>query len=423
VNPAARGRAADPLRALARTTGVLGPLRRLREMASRVRPQVRRALSPTPSPAAYLARAREVRRTTGKAVAAQLAELVALRLGPGRLRPLHYYQYDLYDDARFPRSVKREFMDWPVARLGDRLNDPEWRGLSKDKLTFYSFLRGAGISHPPVLAVYHPGGRHCGDVPRLRAPAALAEHLRTRIAYPFFGKPVFGTLGRGASLVESYDRASDTLRLADGKSLAVDEYVRRFAERFVRDRTSVASADGYLLQAAVAQHPALRPIIGDRVSTLRMVVLVYDDGPRLFRVVWRVPTRGQIVDNFSDGAAGNVLGLVDREQGVVRRALHGRGTAAARRDLRGPGAVIEAHPDTGQPLIGLRLPCWDEALALCLTAAASVPRVRYQSWDVALGPGGPTIIELNFNGHVTQPGQDRGFLDPELRAFLAKYGK
>src|SRR5688572_15843547 len=46
---------------------------------------------------------------TGKSIASQFAEIIALRLGPGKLEAAEYYQYRLYDDNRFSWRDKKQF--------------------------------------------------------------------------------------------------------------------------------------------------------------------------------------------------------------------------------------------------------------------------------------------------------------------------
>lgn len=369
-----------------------------------------------------LRHARRVRRETGKGVIAQLAEVAVLRLGPGRLRPMHYYHWEIHDDARYPWARKREFIDWPVPRLGGRVNDIQWRAVSRDKLAMYAFFAGNAIPHPRVIAFYHPGGRRSGTATCLPTPEAVGDYLRTRMAYPFFGKPVNAAHGRGASLVEGYDASRDRLCLPGGESVAVDAYVRDVVQRAARRAPALGSADGYLFQDAIRQHAALRPIVGERVCTLRVVALVHDDGPRVFRAIWRIASAANITDNYVDGRTGNLLGVVDCATGVIRRAIHGLGHAPAAAEPSGGGTFVDVHPETGARLVGLRVPCWDEVTAFVCSAAAVFPRIRYQSWDIALTDEGPVAVELNFFGDYVQPGQERGFYDPEMQEFLARYG-
>lgn len=366
--------------------------------------------------------ARRVARTTGKGVARQFVEMAALRFGEGAITPRQYYRYHLYDDARYPWAMKREFVNWRVSYLGRRVNDSEWRVLAHDKVAFCTFMRGAGLPHPEVRALFHPGGRHAGPAPCTTTPGATTEFLRST-RYPLFGKPVYGQLGGGAVLLEGYDPVTDLLHLSAGRTEPVTAFVARIQAEYAPRGAGLGARCGYLFQSVLAPDPDVVTLAGDRVTTLRLVVLVHDEGPRLFRCLWRLPVRPNVADNFDWGRSGNLLAAVDRERGVVTRAVRGWATPDAGSELRGIGESVTAHPDTGRELVGVRVPGWDRAVSLALAAARAIPRIRYQSWDIALCAGGPVAVELNFNGHLVQPEQARGFHDAEMRAFLARYGR
>lgn len=368
-----------------------------------------------------------VRKRTGKGLLSQLREIVALRRGPGLLRPLDYYAYELYDDRRYTYADKQDFAGW---RGGERdrflwcVNQPGWDAICDDKLVAYALFAGLGFPYPEVYAVYHPGGRTFGQVPCLRSPAALADHLRSEMRYPFFGKRVAGAFGHGASLVEGIDRTRDVLILSGGTELAVDEYVETYpVAQYARGKRQAVPAAGYLFQARIAQHPQIDRVSGGRVSTLRMVVLLEEPcRPRLFRVTWKLPVGGNITDH-AIGATGNVKCSIDPATGRVERVLRGVGPEGTPvYALEQYGRPIEAHPDTKETLVDMQLPDWDRVVALCLAAAATLPGLRYQSWDMALGPDGPLLLEVNSQGGLAQVAGCEGFNDATFRRFMSSLG-
>lgn len=359
--------------------------------------------------------AREVHQKTGKSVLSQLREIAELRRGPGEISATDYYGYRLYDDAHYTPAQKREFIAWfHPRRVYEALNDPHWRAACEDKLLFYALLKAFGYPHPRVHALFHPGGRISGSAPTLRTPTEMAEFLRTGMPYPFFAKPVAEMLGRGASAVVGWDRQSDRLCLPHGEEIGVEEYVEKHV---------APHSEGYLFQERVSQHPFVQKICGESIATIRMVVLLYPEGPKLFRAAWRIPVGKNITDNFVKGKTGNVKASVDPRTGVVAHAHRGAGADSARKiPLDSP---IERHPDTNEPVTGITLPDWEAAVSTCLTAAASFPGVKYQSWDVAMSETGPVLLELNYNGDLllTQTPGSAGFNDAEFQAFLVRYGK
>ena len=360
--------------------------------------------------------AQEVRRRTGKSVLSQIREIASLRFGSGKLKGSEYYLYGVYDDTRFPTlSAKREVVGWNARALGMTVNDRYWRAICDDKLTFYALLKGLDLPYAQIYAVYHAGGRPFGTVPAFSDPEKMADFLRSGMTYPFFGKTVDGSYGKGASAVRHYDSGSDCLEFLDEREMPVEEYIRRIV---------TPRPGGYLFQDMIKQHPVIDRITGGRVGTLRMIVLNQDEGPRLFRSIWRIPVGRNITDNFLHGTQGNLVAYVDPQSGIVERVIQ----VKTDRDLeasgkRSLGEEVHHHPDTWENVSGITLPDWPAIVSLCLSAASTLPGIRYQGWDIAMGHEGPSILELNFRGgiDITQVPGVRGFNDAEFRTFLARY--
>jgi hypothetical protein len=370
--------------------------------------------------------ARVVRRRTGKSLLAQVREITALRRGPGLVKPFDYYAYELFDDSLYSSAAKQDFAGWNFKEALERLwivNEPGWLGICDDKLIAYGLFHGLQLPYPEVYAVYHPDGRTFRDVPCIRTADALADHLRQEMRYPFFGKPVGDAFGRGAASITAIDRDRDLLIESNGHEVAVDEWVRSVPVKHYDRRANSDPGGipaGYMFQARIVQHPLIERLSGGRVSTLRMVVLRERAGPRLFRVSWKLPVGDNITDH-AIGTSGNVKCWIDPESGRVEHVLRGRGPEGTEVYALGHyGSRIEAHPDTGEKLIGITLPDWDRAVALCLRAATAVPGLRYQSWDVVLGADGPMLLELNFRGGILQMPGAPGLNDATFRRFMTE---
>ena len=372
---------------------------------------------------AVLRAARIVARSHRKPLLAQFGEIARLRFGPGRIGASHYYKYGLYDD-RLRFEEKAEFVAWDWDYISDRVNHPGWGELCDDKLLTYAALRGLGFPFPGLLGLYHPGGRRWGTLPAFAKPEELAEFLRGGMRYPAFGKPAQDRQGGGASSLDGYDAATDRLRLAGGATIPVEEYVRTvpaLAWAGVVNRSG-ATRGGYLFQERVVPHPAIARLTGGRSGTLRLVVLLWPDGPRLHRAIGRAAVGDNVVDNQGLGHAGNLRFQLDRETGEVVRTNRTPWAPLAHPPLGVHGVEVETHPDTGERTNGFVFPCWREAVALCLRAAAAFPAIRCQSWDLAIGPDGPTLVELNMRGGVQQLVGGCGFNDAEFQAFMRAAG-
>ncbi|MBT7612165.1 MAG: hypothetical protein HN577_03005, partial [Rhodospirillaceae bacterium] len=84
-----------------------------------------------------------VSRKAGRGALAQAADLLRLRLGPGKIEMDEYYLYGLYDHSRFSAEE--------IARFAGRrrqsedaliVNDPTWYMLGQDKLAAGALLAG-----------------------------------------------------------------------------------------------------------------------------------------------------------------------------------------------------------------------------------------------------------------------------------------
>ena len=368
----------------------------------------------------FLPDAREARRRTGKSLLAQYLEIRALGRGIGEITPTDYYQFELFDDALTPAGEKWRFVtERRLLRTARKANRTTWAGMVGDKLLAAALFEGLGIPAPPLYAAYVHGSRGVGRALRLGTPAEVAAFLRSGAArYPLFGKPFVGRRGDGASLIDAYDDARDCLLLASGEVLPVEEYVRRWPEANVR-RLARGKPDnaGYLFQAKSAQHPVLDALTGGRVAAIRLCILLMPDGPLLHRVTWKLPVGGSMTNHVL-GDSGNIRCWVDPSSGRVVSARRGPTTTETPYTALGLfGTPVDAHPDTGAPLVGFEIPGWHRFVDECLTMALLLPAIRYQSWDVTLGPDGPLVLEINTLGGAAQVPGEVGVLDETWMAF------
>jgi hypothetical protein len=86
--------------------------------------------------------------------------------------------------------------------------------------------------------------------------------------------------------------------------------------------------------------------------------------------------------------------------------------------------IDSPHPDTGGAITGTAVPDWNAVLTVVREAAATLPGIRTQSWDIALTDRGPIILEANYGGDLNlgQLAWGRGVLTAQYRAHLARCG-
>jgi hypothetical protein len=135
---------------------------------------------------------------------------------------------------------------------------------------------------------------------------------------------------------------------------------------------------GYIFQEQLKPSKAMRELVGERLSSVRIMVRLKASGPELFRPVWKIPVGDNVADNvWRDGF---LLAAVDPANGRVERVIIGFGPKEE---------GVEIHPDSGAKLRGSAIPAWRAMAELCLKAAPHFPGLRLQAWDVASTSEGP----------------------------------
>lgn len=358
--------------------------------------------------AEYLLQARRVSTEHGLSPIRQLVDIARLSKTPGRIGPGDYYSYRLFDTA-LSDTEKAEFVGWKVEPRLDALNDPTWHCLGLDKILMYSLFQNAGIRIPETKAIYLPGRtRPLAGSTALESQEALHTWLRNANNYPFFSKPSASGFGRGAFLVDAYDATNDCVVSREGERIKVTEFEKQFhdIERL-----------GYLFQHPIQADSRLVDSLGTTVSSLRMIVLCDEyEGPVLHRCFWKLPTGNNSHDNYNGGKTGNLAAAINQDTGQITRVINGTGL-----DL----VEIERHPDTGVDLKTLAVPDWQNVRQFTFDAALTLPKLRFQQWDIALSNDGPLALEVNLFGtggcDLTQLLYRKGLLDDRMRAFLSRH--
>lgn len=329
----------------------------------------------------------------------QLAEALLLRFPPCRLGLSEYFDYRLFEPHR-SWSEKRLFVGWRGESALDAGNAPSTHLYADDKLALAQLLLDAGLPHPELLARYdHPQPRAFGR--NLQGRAELMHWLRHEAVYPLFAKPVHAGFGNGAFLLQDIERSRDELLLGTGGCVGVEKWVGALAN---------PEGLGYLFQRSLSPHASLSELLSGRLSSVRLMSLqLPGQAPYIYRVVWKIPRKFNIIDNFESGTTGNLLAAVDTQTGRVQRVIQGYGL-----DLR----ELDRHPDSGISVRDLVLPDWERLKEVSLAASRLLPEFRFQHWDVAFSADGPMLLELNLfaagGTELSQLVDGRGLMEPVL---------
>ena len=336
----------------------------------------------------------------GKSYFAQVREMAKLAFGRLKLQPHEYFAYRLYEDKNYSPEQKQCFIgEQAQDKIFQQVNDISWWGVAHDKLMFDTMLKGLNLPRAKIYAIYHPLRNH-GSVPVLRHHEKLADFLRKDMPYPFFAKPVTGMYSLGTVKAFGVDREEDDIFITSSPAVNVQAFA---------DEVVAYGTDGYIFQECLSPHPVIEEICGPRLSTIRLVIALTNNGPEIMRSIWKIPTGDNIADNF--WRPGNILAALDSDSGTVLRSVQGTG----------PQQIgVDRHPDTAQLIKGITLPDWQNVKDLAISSAYAFPNLRLQAWDIALTNRGPVLLELNIGGDFVLPqiATGRPSMDPRFVDFL-----
>ena len=210
----------------------------------------------------------------------------------------------------------------------------------------------------------------------------------------FVVKPDRGAGGRGILVITGRDGAG--FRRANGQRLSLED-LRQHVSGIISGLFSLGGQeDTALLQQRVRPDAAFEKISFQGIGDIR--VILYKHVPVM--AMLRLPT------SLSGGRAnlhqGGIGAGVDLDSGVTRHAvMHNR--------------VARRHPDTGESVVGFRVPHWREVIDMACRVSRAV-LLGYVGVDIVIdGSHGPLLLEANARpGLAIQIANGQGLL-PRLR--------
>jgi len=351
------------------------------------------------------------RETSGKAVVAQVVEMLRLIRSYGQLEPDEYYQYCLFDDRRYTWDDKRRF-------LGRRLEDDFvylfdaqlWSAIANDKIVTGALLENAGFPVPRTVAFLHPF-RDAPGMDACRTEFDLCSLLRRGALYPIVCKPIWGMWGRNVFVLRQHDAGTDEIEFVNGRRMATAELARELCR--ISSLPQQVSRQGLIVQEQIHTHPRMQELAGPRLCSVRLVLMLQDGSPEVVASLLKIPVGRNMADNY--GEHGNLIADIDPASGTLGPGLTGFGL-----DFH----EVELHPDTGARIAGTRLPEWQRALDLARSAARMFPGIPMQAWDIALADRGPVLLEVNVNGGMRLPQfvKGAGLYRGKFEQFLSQFG-
>ena len=190
----------------------------------------------------------------------------------------------------------------------------------------------------------------------------------------FVIKPTRGSAGRGVLVVQG--RRDTCFLRHNGDGLALEQLRQHLSDILSGMYSLAGHPDSGLIQQRVRLHPTFAAVAFQGIPDIRVI---------LFRVqpamaMLRLPTRA------SNGRANlhqGGLGVgIDIARGVTTHAVQ-------------RNRVVHRHPDTGVPVVGRRVPFWNDVLELARRVARAVG-LGYLGVDIVIDElHGPMLLEAN----------------------------
>ena len=177
----------------------------------------------------------------------------------------------------------------------------------------------------------------------------------------FIVKPLSRACGNGIQLVNTNEGL-----------FSIDDYLN-------------SNPNGFVAEELIKQDEALSRLHPESVNTVRINTVNF--GPSI-EVIWpclRMGRGGSVVDN---AGAGGVFGAIDTATGLIINVSDEY------------NHMFTKHPDTGIPLIGYKVPKWEDACEMAKHLAELIPDCHFVGWDLALTNNGWVMVEGNHNPYI-----------------------
>jgi alpha-L-glutamate ligase-like protein len=260
--------------------------------------------------------------------------------------------------------------------------------LVDDKLRMQALCRRIGVPTPALYAVVAVHSMLRG------LPGILGERA------DFVIKPNRGSAGRGVLVITGRD-GPRYLR-HNGERLRLDSIRQHLSDILSGMYSLGGRPDQAIVQQRIRLHPTFEAVAYQGIPDVRVVL--YRGAPAM--AMLRLPTRA------SNGRAnlhqGGIGAGIDLDTGLTHHAVQ-------------CDRFVDVHPDTGRPVVGLRVPCWDEVVAMTRRVAEAVG-LGYIGVDVVIDVAeGPMLLEANARpGLAIQSANGRGLL-PRLAEIDAQW--
>lgn len=310
----------------------------------------------------------------------QLAEMILLGMLTGN-GPGFYLMAGLFR-AEIPwRDKCGHLNSFKYRRAVDDLNPPRLRAISQHKLAEKCVFRSIGLPTPDLIGLVHPTTGVSTDGSPLCTVSQFDALAKRHVGRTLCFKLVRGWAGRGFIAAEIHAEGDQArFRLKGGKA---DNQPHIDLDTFWNLITRGDGKDGRLVEEYFCQHEDMARFNPSSLNTCRVWVIRRGNAPATVELAYlRMGRTGSAVDNQS---AGGIVAPIDLASGRLAAAIDGLFTRQ----------TFMQHPDHHAQIEGVTIPFWEDVKLLAERSLTVFPGLRFAGADIAIGPDGPVVIEMN----------------------------
>ena len=150
------------------------------------------------------------------------------------------------------------------------------------------------------------------------------------------------------------------------------------------DKYWFGSEKAIVLEEIIEQDNRFAAFHAASVNSVRITTVKVNAETKIFRPWIKIGRGGQFV---TSAAYGTFIAGIDEKTGVVVTPA-----------LNENNETYDIHPDTNTPILGFKIPLWEDAVKMVKEMAERLPNVGYIGWDIVLTPRGWCVMEGNFQG-------------------------
>lgn len=155
--------------------------------------------------------------------------------------------------------------------------------------------------------------------------------------------------------------------------------------RAIEELLQECSNTTFVMEECLVNAPEIAAINETSLNTIRCYTLLDKNGkPHIMELMLRVGQAGSHVDNWGSGGVGYCF---DVETGVCSQY-----------GLDKLNRPYSNHPGSEYPMIGFRLPDFEDLKDYIYNLVKAAPHARYVGWDIAITPNGYDLVEMNCPG-------------------------